>query len=163
MSNKNNRSSFIDELLKDNPREIVESNGKHRDINFCPDCKKGSIVERRRKEDNHLFYACSNFPYCDFTANTLNAVPNVTRQQRHVVSPNRAQTVNRQRRNNTSPNRAYDSEFYPGQIVEHEQFGLGQVKEYLDLGEDSLVVVRFNSGNTKSLMLKYAKLKRVNN
>jgi DNA helicase-2/ATP-dependent DNA helicase PcrA len=45
--------------------------------------------------------------------------------------------------------------------VEHAKFGQGRVKEFLDLGEDSIVVVRFNSGNTKSLMVKYAKLQRI--
>jgi DNA helicase-2/ATP-dependent DNA helicase PcrA len=55
----------------------------------------------------------------------------------------------------------------PGQVylvdelVEHKKFGLGRIKEYLDLGEDSIVVVRFNSGKTKSLMVKYAKLTRL--
>jgi DNA helicase-2/ATP-dependent DNA helicase PcrA len=44
------------------------------------------------------------------------------------------------------------------ELVEHPKFGLGRIKEYLDLGEDSIVVVRFNSGKTKSLMVKYAKL-----
>lgn len=47
------------------------------------------------------------------------------------------------------------------ELVEHEKFGLGRIKEFLDLGEDSIVVVRFNSGKTKSLMLKYANLTRV--
>jgi len=44
------------------------------------------------------------------------------------------------------------------ELVEHSKFGMGRVKEYLDLGEDSIVVIRFNSGKTKSLMVKYAKL-----
>ena len=47
------------------------------------------------------------------------------------------------------------------ELVSHEKFGLGRVKEYLDLGVDSIVVIKFNSGQTKSLMLKYAKLERV--
>jgi DNA helicase-2/ATP-dependent DNA helicase PcrA len=47
------------------------------------------------------------------------------------------------------------------ELVEHKKFGLGRVKEYLDLGEDSIVVVRFNSGKTKSLMVKYAKLNKL--
>ena len=51
--------------------------------------------------------------------------------------------------------------FRPNELVQHATFGLGRVKEYLDLGADSIVVVRFNSGQTKSLMLKYAKLERV--
>lgn len=51
--------------------------------------------------------------------------------------------------------------FRVNELVQHSKFGLGRVKEYLDLGADSIVVVRFNSGQTKSLMLKYAKLERI--
>ncbi len=51
--------------------------------------------------------------------------------------------------------------FTANELVEHTKFGLGRIKEYLDLGEDSIVVVRFNSGKTKSLMVKYANLSRV--
>lgn len=51
--------------------------------------------------------------------------------------------------------------FQTNELVEHGKFGLGRVKEYLDLGADSIVVVKFNSGQTKSLLLKYAKLERV--
>lgn len=47
------------------------------------------------------------------------------------------------------------------ELVEHAKFGLGRVKEIVDMGEDSIVVIKFNSGNTKSLMLKYAKLRKV--
>ena len=49
----------------------------------------------------------------------------------------------------------------PGQLVRHEIFGLGRVKEYLDIGENSIAVVKFNSGQTKSLMLKYANLSKI--
>ncbi|MHC4951184.1 MAG: hypothetical protein ACYTEU_09410, partial [Planctomycetota bacterium] len=51
--------------------------------------------------------------------------------------------------------------YHVNELVEHKKFGLGRVKEYLDLGEDSIVVVRFNTGNTKSLMVKYAKLNKL--
>jgi DNA helicase-2/ATP-dependent DNA helicase PcrA len=51
--------------------------------------------------------------------------------------------------------------FKKGQLVRHEKFGLGRVKEFLDLGEDSIVSVKFNSGQTKSLMVKYANLSEV--
>jgi hypothetical protein len=47
------------------------------------------------------------------------------------------------------------------ELVEHTKFGLGRIKEIVDMGEDSIVVIKFNSGNTKSLMLKYAKLRKV--
>ncbi len=50
--------------------------------------------------------------------------------------------------------------FSPREIVAHSKFGIGRVKEFLDLGQDSIVVVQFDSGKTKSLMLKYAGLTR---
>ncbi len=49
-------------------------------------------------------------------------------------------------------------DFAAGQLVRHKTFGLGRVREFVDMGEDSIVVVRFNTGQTKSLMLKYAGL-----
>jgi len=51
--------------------------------------------------------------------------------------------------------------FRPGQLVRHDIFGLGRVKEFSDMGEDSIVSVKFNSGHTKTLMLKYANLSPV--
>jgi DNA helicase-2/ATP-dependent DNA helicase PcrA len=53
-------------------------------------------------------------------------------------------------------------DFAPGLLVRHKFFGLGTVKEFIDMGEDSVVVVRFNTGQTKTLMLKYADLAKVN-
>ncbi|GAG69659.1 unnamed protein product [marine sediment metagenome] len=47
------------------------------------------------------------------------------------------------------------------QLVRHKKFGLGRVQKYLDIGSDSVVVVKFNTGQTKSLMVKYAKLEKV--
>jgi len=52
--------------------------------------------------------------------------------------------------------------FAPGQLVRHESFGLGRVEEFIDMGENSVVVVKFENGQTKSLMLKYADLSKVN-
>jgi DNA helicase-2/ATP-dependent DNA helicase PcrA len=45
--------------------------------------------------------------------------------------------------------------------VVHKKFGMGRVKEYHDLGANSIVVVSFTSGVTKSLMTAYAKLERI--
>ena len=50
------------------------------------------------------------------------------------------------------------AEFYPNQLVRHSKFGLGRITQFTDLGENSTVTVRFNSGKTKTLMLKYASL-----
>jgi DNA helicase II / ATP-dependent DNA helicase PcrA len=48
--------------------------------------------------------------------------------------------------------------FADGQLVRHQSFGLGRVKEFIDMGEDSVVVVHFNTGQTKSLKVRYANL-----
>jgi DNA helicase II / ATP-dependent DNA helicase PcrA len=52
--------------------------------------------------------------------------------------------------------------FKTGQIVRHKTFGIGQVKTLVDMGTDSIVEVRFNTGQTKSLLLKYANLEKIN-
>jgi len=51
--------------------------------------------------------------------------------------------------------------FAPGQMVRHTTFGLGMVHRFVEMGSNSLVVVKFNTGQTKTLMLKYAKLTKV--
>jgi DNA helicase-2/ATP-dependent DNA helicase PcrA len=50
--------------------------------------------------------------------------------------------------------------FRVNELVSHSKFGTGRVKEFLDLGPNSIVVVTFSTGKTKSLMVKYAKLTR---
>jgi DNA helicase-2/ATP-dependent DNA helicase PcrA len=51
--------------------------------------------------------------------------------------------------------------FRANELVRHKKFGLGRVKEFLNMGENSIIVIRFNSGKTKSLMVKYARLERL--
>ena len=53
--------------------------------------------------------------------------------------------------------------FQKNQLVEHKSFGLGRVQEFTDLGDNSTVVIKFNSGQLKTLMVKYANLLKVNN
>ena len=52
--------------------------------------------------------------------------------------------------------------FKKDQLVLHEKFGLGRIKQFADMGENSIVVIKFNSGQIKSLMVKYANLSEVN-
>jgi DNA helicase-2/ATP-dependent DNA helicase PcrA len=51
--------------------------------------------------------------------------------------------------------------FAAGQMVRHKLFGLGTIKEIIDMGENSVVVIKFHTGQTKSLMLKYANLQNI--
>jgi DNA helicase II / ATP-dependent DNA helicase PcrA len=51
--------------------------------------------------------------------------------------------------------------FHRGDIVVHKKFGLGTVKDFADMGDNSVVTVAFNTGQTKSLMTKFAKLTKI--
>jgi DNA helicase-2/ATP-dependent DNA helicase PcrA len=51
--------------------------------------------------------------------------------------------------------------FKRGDIVVHKKFGIGTVKDFADMGENSIATVAFNTGLTKSLHLKYAKLTKI--
>ena len=53
-----------------------------------------------------------------------------------------------------------NSQFERGRLVRHKMFGLGTVEEFIDMGENSVIVVKFNTGQTKTLMLKYADLSK---
>jgi DNA helicase II / ATP-dependent DNA helicase PcrA len=55
----------------------------------------------------------------------------------------------------------YQPLFVEDQLVRHKIFGLGRVKNFVDMGDNSVVTVRFNTGQTKTLMLKYANLEIV--
>jgi len=60
-----------------------------------------------------------------------------------------------------SAGRKSTPQFAPGQLVRHKTFGLGRVKKFVDMGANSVVVISFNSGQTKSLLLQYADLSKV--
>jgi DNA helicase-2/ATP-dependent DNA helicase PcrA len=60
-----------------------------------------------------------------------------------------------------SSSRKSTPQFAPGQLVRHKTFGLGRVKKFVDMGANSVVVISFNSGQTKSLLLQYADLSKV--
>jgi DNA helicase-2/ATP-dependent DNA helicase PcrA len=51
--------------------------------------------------------------------------------------------------------------FAVGELVGHSKFGIGRVSEFYNMGASSIVVVKFNSGKTKTLMVRYAKLSRI--
>jgi len=61
----------------------------------------------------------------------------------------------------TDTARSQNSKFKKGQLVRHKTFGFGTVKDFVDMGENSVVEVEFNSGRTKTLMLKYAHLSKL--
>jgi DNA helicase-2/ATP-dependent DNA helicase PcrA len=57
--------------------------------------------------------------------------------------------------------RATVPEFSTGELVRHKAFGLGRVEKFIDIGDSSVVVVNFNTGQRKSLMVRFAGLSKV--
>ncbi len=48
-----------------------------------------------------------------------------------------------------------------GQLVQHKKFGIGIVENFIEMGENSVVTVRFKAGQSKSLMTKFANLVKI--
>jgi DNA helicase II / ATP-dependent DNA helicase PcrA len=55
-------------------------------------------------------------------------------------------------------NHKLSPQFHCGDKVVHKKFGIGTVKDFADMGDNSVITVAFNTGQTKSLMTKFAKL-----
>ncbi len=43
----------------------------------CPLCKKGFMVQRRKRSDNSIFWGCSLYPHCKMTCNDKNGGPDI--------------------------------------------------------------------------------------
>jgi DNA helicase IV len=68
------QSDFVRELRKGTyavselSSERIASNEWSQEIE-CPDCQSGYLVERKSNTNRKLFYACNNYPYCEYTQN----------------------------------------------------------------------------------------------
>jgi hypothetical protein len=40
-------------------------------VTQCPQCKVGTVVERRNKQNGQTFYGCSRYPECRFAVASL--------------------------------------------------------------------------------------------
>ena len=65
LANKTSVSPFVKELLEDNTKDIYQVGYDYSEVQHCPKCKTGTLVKRKGEE--HWFYGCSNYPYCDYT------------------------------------------------------------------------------------------------
>lgn len=64
---KFNSSSFLLEIL-DGTYDI-ESVGQLPITALCPVCKTGEMV--KKQNNRGIFYACSNYPYCEYIAHNI--------------------------------------------------------------------------------------------
>lgn len=74
LSDKRRSSDFIREIK--NKCYIMEDDSEAKEENeyLCPWCKSGHLVERKSEVDGKSFYGCSNFPYCSYTNDDMEAV-----------------------------------------------------------------------------------------
>lgn len=74
LSEKEKSSEFITEIKNQcyiiYSAEETEVSEKH----LCPWCKSGQLVLRKPENSEHLFYGCSNYPYCTYKNNHIEAV-----------------------------------------------------------------------------------------
>ena len=77
--------------------------------------------------------------------------------QRATLYPHVKQSVSRSKNQDDGP----QSEFPPGALVRHPQFGLGRVIEIRQGGTQARARVEFNTAGVKTLVLQYARLERV--
>lgn len=110
----------------------------------------------RAKQFLHISYA----RYRTFRGRLMRTVPSQFLYELGIDFDTLEQTVDRDDESSHDTDDSYQIEhqFYSNQLVRHKKFGLGRVKQFLDMGDNSTVTIKFNSGQTKTLMLKYTNL-----
>lgn len=66
---QNSPSSFIKEILKDFPNDIVQINKRDTIDVPCPKCPTG--IQKKHITDNGKFISCTNFPKCTFKVENI--------------------------------------------------------------------------------------------
>lgn len=67
---QNSPSSFVLELLKDFPKDIIQINERSCIDVACPKCISGfQKIKKVKKVNNSEFITCTNYPKCDFSLN----------------------------------------------------------------------------------------------
>ncbi len=110
----------------------------------------------RAKQFLHISYA----RYRIFRGQLMRTVPSQFLYELGIDFDSSEQTVDQDDNDSYDTDDSYqiEQQFYSNQLVRHKKFGLGRVKQFLDMGDNSTVTIKFNSGQTKTLMLKYANL-----
>jgi DNA helicase-2/ATP-dependent DNA helicase PcrA len=114
----------------------------------------------RAKQFLHISYA----RYRVFRGQLMRTVPSQFLYELGIDFDSSEQIIDRDNENSHDTDDLYQLEhqFYSNQLVRHKKFGLGRVKQFLDMGDNSTITIRFDDGRTKTLMLKYANLETIN-
>lgn len=111
--------------------------------------KNNPVVDFSQDRKNYAAYS-----YKDKTQNksTENIKPYIHPKQKKLV---RINEISSTKDTNTIVN---ISEYIPGMRIKHNSFGEGIIEIITEAGEDTKAKVIFDSGDVKTLLLKYAKL-----
>lgn len=74
-----NPSIFIDELYgigKEKINKVIVEDDERLHNPNCPICQTGILVVKNNQKNNSVFAACSNYPKCRFTYNSLDVINN---------------------------------------------------------------------------------------
>ena len=66
-TNSSNTSSFVEELIKNNAKDIIKIGFPSESQGSCPSCLKGRLVRKENKRMGNTFLACTYYPYCTHT------------------------------------------------------------------------------------------------
>lgn len=70
LSNMYEKSTFIEEVVKNYQDDIFFLNDPKIKLINCPECKTGLLRKRKRSKNiDKYFYGCNNFPRCKYTEN----------------------------------------------------------------------------------------------
>lgn len=74
LSEKGKSSDFIQEIKDKCYVMEAESESDEDNEYLCPWCKSGHLVVKKAEIDGKHFYGCSNYPYCSYSNNDMDAV-----------------------------------------------------------------------------------------
>ncbi len=60
-----------------------------------------------------------------------------------------------------SSNSQVTTDFQVGDKVSHQRFGVGEIVDFQDAGSNKKAIIKFDNGETKKLLLKFAKLNKI--
>ncbi|MFH1851282.1 MAG: 3'-5' exonuclease, partial [Candidatus Neomarinimicrobiota bacterium] len=112
---------------------------------------------RRRMGSDVLYGLISRFIH-EIPEKYLERIPYSSAMTRKVVVNNYGSTMTEVKRIVT----VFD-DFKVGDFIEHAIFGIGQIKALSGSGENQRVGIVFKDGQKRKLVVKYAKLKKVDN
>lgn len=92
------------------------------------------------------------------TAKIQKKGPKKTVEQFEISAPKKMRPVKQVKATEVASGDLFDTELAVGKLVNHQRFGRGEVMKIEGAGADAKAEIKFQNGDTKSLLLRFAKL-----